>query len=224
MPGDPVDLPAGGRPLALRRVQRRRALAHRERALAQRRARRHLAVAPGARDDARPQPGGDGRDGAPSGPGVELQQRARRRPTAPWRTSRAAPPTPRSRASTRPTTSRTRTTTSATGCSTSRATPTYAGRSGERYGRARALLAAQPPGSVTRRLDAHDAQRPRDAPERDLPASRRRAPDREDRVLVRRRRHRRPHHVRPRQPVRLRGPGVRVRARTRGGRSLGSRR
>ena len=61
-----------------------------------------------------------------------------------------------------------------------------------------------------RRAPPRDPLRPRERPERHLPP-RRRAQGREDGLLVRRRRHRRRDHVRPRQPLRLGGPGLPLR-------------
>ena len=91
--------------------------------------------------------------------------------------------------------------------------PDYAKRSAVRFERARTLLAEQPPASITETTDAHRLVRPRGRARLDLPSSRaRRCRGVQDRVLVHRRRHRRSDHVRPRQPLRLRGPGLRVRA------------
>ena len=89
--------------------------------------------------------------------------------------------------------------------------PDYAKRSAVRFERARTLLAEQPPASITETtlrtvLSDHEG----------APDSICRHPEPgdgeaiQDRVLVHRRRHRRSDHVRPRQPLRLRGAGLRV--------------
>ena len=77
--GDPSIFQLGGVPWLSRRLELRRALAHRQRALPERRAARHLPRPPGARDDAGAHARRDGGDGAPARPRVELQQRAHER-------------------------------------------------------------------------------------------------------------------------------------------------
>ena len=89
--------------------------------------------------------------------------------------------------------------------------PDYAVRSDVRFCRARDLLAEQPAGSVTPEVLREHPVGPREQAERGLPSSRVGSPDVQDRLLVHGRRDRGPRDVRPREPVRLDGAGVRVR-------------
>ena len=129
-------------------------------------------VPPGARDDARPNPGRDGGDGAATRPRLQLQQRAherrrRRRQRRGQRHRRRG-----HRAWTARATSRTRTTTCAIGCCRSRATPTT--RSARRFAsseRGPCSPSSRPPRSPRTPL-RNDPVRPRGRTRLDLPPSR----------------------------------------------------
>ena len=88
--------------------------------------------------------------------------------------------------------------------------PEYAVRSDVRFCRARDLLADQAAGSVTPEV-LRSILSDHENPERGLPPSRVGPRDVEDRVLVHRGRDRGAGAVRPREPLRLDGPGVRLR-------------
>ena len=205
-PGRACRLHARERALDQRRLERRRPLRHRQRGLAERRARRHPAPAPGPRR-AHPQfaPGRDRRQPAP-GPLLRLQLGARPRATERPQTSR---PRRRARRSTsrrgrlprahEPLRPRRRCSRSSATATTSAPAPASSARASWHWATASPWSACATSSPTTR------TARTRSAP-------RQRAQVRQDGVLVRRRRHRRRDHVRAREPLRLRGADLPLRA------------